>query len=88
MVAGSLSRSAHPSIPVDGVAALRPWRLPDAEAVAGAFRDPDIQRWHVRRADSVDEARQSLSTWQAGGLMSRNSTGRWSITLSMFCWAA
>jgi [ribosomal protein S5]-alanine N-acetyltransferase len=66
MVAGSLSRSAHPSIPVDGVAALRPWLLADAQAVADAFRDPDIQRWHVRRADSVDEARQWISSWQAG----------------------
>lgn len=66
IVAGSLSRSAHPSIPVGGAAGLRPWLLTDAAAVVEAFRDPDIQRWHVRRADSVDEARQWISAWQAG----------------------
>ena len=66
IAAGSLSRSAHPSIPVGANAVLRPWVAADAEAVVDAFRDPDIQRWHVRRADSVDEARQWINAWQAG----------------------
>jgi ribosomal-protein-alanine N-acetyltransferase len=66
MIAGSLSRSDQPSISVGSVAVLRPWVLSDADAVMAAFRDPEIQRWHVRRADSVGEARQWISTWQAG----------------------
>ena len=45
---------------------LRPWLLTDAAAVMEAFGDPDIQRWHVRRADSVDEASQWIRAWQAG----------------------
>jgi [ribosomal protein S5]-alanine N-acetyltransferase len=47
-------------------AVLRPWVAADAEAVVDAFRDPDIQRWHVRRAGSVDESRQWINAWQAG----------------------
>lgn len=64
--AGSLSRYPHPSLSVGAVAVLRPWRLSDAHAVVDAFNDPEIQRWHVRRADSVDEARQWISEWRAG----------------------
>ncbi|MBS1696458.1 MAG: GNAT family N-acetyltransferase [Actinobacteria bacterium] len=65
---GSLSRSAHPSIPVDGSAKLRPWLITDAEAVTAVFRDEDIQRWHVRSAESVDEAREWIVSWQNGWL--------------------
>jgi ribosomal-protein-alanine N-acetyltransferase len=31
-----------------------------------AFDDPEIQRWHLRRANSVDEARQWITGWKAG----------------------
>ena len=48
------------------IALLRPWRLSDARAVVDAFNDPEIQRWHVRRADSEDEARQWISEWRDG----------------------
>lgn len=47
---------------------LRPWQLSDAEAVVQAFTDPEIQRWHVRRFDSVDEARQWISRGKVGGV--------------------
>jgi ribosomal-protein-alanine N-acetyltransferase len=40
--------------------------LTDAPAVVEAFRDPEIQRWHVRRADSVSEAREWIVAWQRG----------------------
>jgi [ribosomal protein S5]-alanine N-acetyltransferase len=66
MAAGCLRRSPQPSVPVGAIAVLRPWLLSDAGAVVEAFGDPDIQRWHVRRADSVDEARQWITGWQAG----------------------
>lgn len=45
---------------------LRPWRLDDAGAVMEAFADPDIQRWHVRRVDSVDEAAEWITARQRG----------------------
>lgn len=61
MAAGSLCRSTHPWVPVGGIAVLRPWLLSDADAVVDAFRDPEIRRWNVRRADSADEARQWIT---------------------------
>ncbi|WP_240760965.1 GNAT family N-acetyltransferase [Mycolicibacterium sp. CR10] len=66
IAAGSLRRSSHPSVPVGTDALLRPWQPSDADAVVKAFTDPDIQRWHVRRADSVDEAQQWITSWRAG----------------------
>ncbi len=64
--AGSLFRRPQPSIRVGESAALRPWLSSDAAAVAEAFTDPDIQRWHVRTAHSVEEARQWIVDWQGG----------------------
>lgn len=66
MAAGSLCRSPQPSVSVGTAAVLRPWQLSDAEGVVEAFADPEIQRWHVRRFDSVDEARLSINGWKAG----------------------
>jgi RimJ/RimL family protein N-acetyltransferase len=45
--AGGLSRLAQPVLAVDELV-LRPWRADDVPAVVAAYRDPDIQRWHVR----------------------------------------
>jgi ribosomal-protein-alanine N-acetyltransferase len=42
---------------------LRPWRPTDADAVRGAFDQPDIQRWHLLRIDSDEEARNWLANW-------------------------
>ncbi|OBC01821.1 hypothetical protein A5784_17100 [Mycobacterium sp. 852013-50091_SCH5140682] len=58
IAAGPLRQSPQPSVPIATTAVLRPWQLSDAEAVVEAFVDPEIQRWHVRRCDSADEARQ------------------------------
>jgi [ribosomal protein S5]-alanine N-acetyltransferase len=66
IVSGSLSRSDQPSILVDGQAILRPWRITDAPAVQEAFRDPEIQRWHVRTADSAEEAGEWIVDWRRG----------------------
>jgi [ribosomal protein S5]-alanine N-acetyltransferase len=66
MDSGMFSQAGQPSIAVGSVATLRPWESTDAEAVAHAFADPEIQRWHVRRADSVGEARQWIDEWRAG----------------------
>ncbi len=63
---GSLSKSEHPSIPVGHEAVLRPWKLTDAPAVMQAFADPDIQRWHVRVVDTLEEAHEWISACQSG----------------------
>jgi RimJ/RimL family protein N-acetyltransferase len=34
--------------------------------VAAAYQDPEIQRWHVQRADSVAEAEEWITAWRGG----------------------
>lgn len=63
--AGALAATGQPTLPVAGGALLRPWLLTDAAAVREAFEDPAIQRWHMRRADSVAEARGWIEAWQS-----------------------
>lgn len=66
MASGLFSGSDQPEIAVGAGVVLRPWRLDDAGAVMEAFADPDIQRWHVRRVDSVGEAAEWISVRQRG----------------------
>ncbi|MFC8077401.1 GNAT family N-acetyltransferase [Streptomyces sp. NPDC057307] len=74
---GSFAGSGQPTLTVPGGALLRPWLISDAGAVTEAFRDPAIQRWHVRRADSVDEARGWIQEWQ--GSWGEESAGHWAV---------
>ncbi|MDT0380620.1 GNAT family N-acetyltransferase [Streptomyces sp. DSM 42041] len=62
---GTLAKTAQPALPADGGLTLRPWQTTDAPAVVAAFRDPAIQQWHRRRADSEDEARDWIARWRA-----------------------
>lgn len=64
--AGTLAAARQPTLPLGDDAVLRPWLLTDAEAVTAAYQDPAIQRWYVRRADSVAEARGWIEAWQQG----------------------
>jgi [ribosomal protein S5]-alanine N-acetyltransferase len=50
----------------DGGMLLRPWSLGDAQAVMDAYQDDAIQRWHVRRADSLAETREWIASWRGG----------------------
>ncbi|WP_405792185.1 GNAT family N-acetyltransferase [Streptomyces sp. NBC_01506] len=75
--AGSLAASGQPTLTVGGGALLRPWLIGDAQAVVEAFGDPAIQRWHVRRADSVDEARGWIRRWQ--GTWGDETEGHWAV---------
>lgn len=77
MTAGSLAASGQPTLPVGGGALLRPWLIGDAEAVMDAFRDPAIQRWHVRRADCVDEARGWIQRWRS--TWGDETEGHWAV---------
>jgi hypothetical protein len=61
---GRVAGSAQPVLPAGGGLVLRPWRPEDARAVAAAYADPAIQRWHARRIDSEDEARDLILRWQ------------------------
>lgn len=65
--AGSLRSLRQPRLEVDDQLVLRPWHEGDARAVQTAFDCPDIQRWHVKRMDSLDEALAWIAEW----------TGRW-----------
>ena len=44
---------------------LRPWQLDDADALVRAYEDPAIQRWHVRRLDSIGDAHELIAKWSA-----------------------
>lgn len=77
IAAGTLANSSQPRLPIEGGALLRPWRVVDAQAVVDAFQDPEIQRWHVRKADSVEEAREWIEGWQSS--WHRESGCHWAL---------
>ena len=52
---------SQPVLRADGLL-LRPWEPSDAPSVAEAYRDPDIQRWHVRTMTSA-EATAWVGSW-------------------------
>lgn len=62
---GRFAGSPQPTLPAADGLLPRPWRTTDAPAVVAAFADPAIQFWHLRRADSEEEAREWIVRWQA-----------------------
>jgi RimJ/RimL family protein N-acetyltransferase len=75
VVPGSLARSCQPVLEV-GDFVLRPWRAADAPAVAEAYSDPGIRRWHVRSM-TEDEARAWIDSWP--GRWAGESGGGWAV---------
>ncbi|MET8121567.1 GNAT family N-acetyltransferase [Micromonospora sp. NPDC005291] len=75
--AGSLGTQEQPHLPVRPGLALRPWHDDDAPAVRAAFACPAIQRWHVRRFDSDDEARAWAAQW--AGRWHHETAASWAI---------
>jgi RimJ/RimL family protein N-acetyltransferase len=61
---GTLASGPQPTIEAEGGLVLRPWRDDDVPAVYAAFRDPTIQHWHARVAESEDEARGWMKEWR------------------------
>ena len=61
---GSLAAVPQPTLAAGRGVLLRPWSLGDAQAVMDAYQDEAIQRWHVRRADSLTETREWIAGWQ------------------------
>ena len=58
---GSLARLTQPVLR-RGDIELRPWDPSDAGAVADAYSEPSIQRWHARSM-GLDEARVWVASW-------------------------
>jgi RimJ/RimL family protein N-acetyltransferase len=59
---GVLRDKEQPRLKADDLV-LRPWRVADAPIVREAFDCPDIQRWHVRRLDTAEEAVEWTGQW-------------------------
>lgn len=59
--AGRLSGQLQPCLTV-GELVLRPWLPSDATALVEAYKDPAIQKWHVRSM-SEDEAKRWAMSW-------------------------
>jgi ribosomal-protein-alanine N-acetyltransferase len=68
---GTIAGIPQPTLSLDGDAALRPWSRSDAPALHAAYADHDIQRWHVRELDSLDEARAMIADWRAAWAQER-----------------
>ncbi|MDX6263405.1 MAG: hypothetical protein QOH84_5093 [Kribbellaceae bacterium] len=62
LLTGILRDNEQPRLKTDGLV-LRPWRAADAPMVRAAFDCPDIQRWHVRRLDTPEEAVEWTEQW-------------------------
>lgn len=56
---------------------LRPFEADDAAWVIDAFADPDIQRWHHLRIDTVGEAEEWIAGWAAS--WANETDGSWLI---------
>ncbi|WP_042423592.1 GNAT family N-acetyltransferase [Streptacidiphilus anmyonensis] len=74
---GSLASREQPTLVAEGGLLLRPWTVDDAPAVRAAYEDPEIQRWHVRRADSVAEAAEWVAGWRGG--WAAESEASWAV---------
>jgi hypothetical protein len=72
---GSLSRLPQPVLDLDDLI-LRPWRPGDAPAVAAAYADPGIRRWHSRSM-TEDEARHWIGSWP--GRWAQETGAGWAI---------
>ena len=74
---GILRDGGQPRLAIDRGLVLRPWRDGDAPMVQTAFACPDIQRWHVRRLDSLQEAVEWTEQW--AGRWETESSASWAV---------
>ncbi|MDQ1739330.1 MAG: hypothetical protein QOE53_982 [Pseudonocardiales bacterium] len=74
--AGQLRRQPQPTLAVDELT-VRPWWPSDAPAVVAAYRDRQIQRWHVRTMDDA-EARAWVASW--ADRWAAETAASWAIT--------
>ena len=74
----ALASRDQPILTTDGLV-LRPWHEDDAPAVQEAFAAPDIQHWHLRRIDDLEEARKWLASWAQR--WSGGTDASWAVSL-------
>jgi RimJ/RimL family protein N-acetyltransferase len=72
---GSLARMSQPVLDLNDVV-LRPWRPSDAPAVAAAYSEPGIQKWHARSM-TPDEAGAWIDSWP--GRWNQESGAGWAV---------
>ncbi|MGW4566779.1 GNAT family N-acetyltransferase [Streptomyces sp. NPDC004561] len=77
VAAGTLARTAQPTIPTGDGLRLRPWRAGDAPAVHAAFQDPLMHQWHIRSCDSAEEAAGWIAAWQQAWESERDA--QWAV---------
>lgn len=75
---GSLNTRFQPTLHLDARLTARPWRVDDATMVRAAFDCPAIQRWHVRRIDTDDEALDWIVSWAVRWTAETDAS--WAIT--------
>jgi RimJ/RimL family protein N-acetyltransferase len=77
LASGTFSSRPQPVLDVDPQLRLRPWRASDAPAVAEAFTDPAIRRWH-HRSMGVDEAERWIA--ETTVRWSAETDAEWAVT--------
>jgi ribosomal-protein-alanine N-acetyltransferase len=60
---GTLRGATQPRLTTNDGLVLRPCQQDDTAAVQTAFACPEIQRWHVRRLDTPEEAAEWVGQW-------------------------
>ncbi len=76
----SIAIDDQPTLMIGRDERLRPWLAGDAHALIAAFADPDIQRWHLLRLDSLTEAQEWIAETWAG--WQAETVATWALTTS------
>lgn len=96
IVGGSISVREQPILD-GGQVTLRRWEAADRQGLVDAFSDPEIQRWHLLRIDSLAEAdawiertregwrSETVVTWAISAGGQPEAVGRISIYLHDLC---
>jgi RimJ/RimL family protein N-acetyltransferase len=74
---GTLCGATQPRLTTNDGLVLRPWQQDDAAAVLTAFACPEIQRWHVRRLDTPEEAAEWVGQWP--GRWETETAASWAV---------
>jgi RimJ/RimL family protein N-acetyltransferase len=75
---GRIRELVQPVLRAAGGLVLRPWEAGDAEVVLDVYRDPEIQRWHLRAFASLAEAGAWIADW--AGRWRAERDGCWAVT--------